>query len=268
VRLSLAIALFLAAAIGLTACGSGASVEDEVREAAEKAVASEKPAAFCRQLVSDRLLEEVFGGDLAACVKSDIVEDDPGQPHVSAVVPRGEDETRAEAAVRIAGGELGGVAGHLEFAKEGDEWRLDRYGDDYLRSNFLVAIGKADEGAFRIESMKSCVGGQVEQLPAARLRQISNDSASDDKAFFEDLRTLSEKCPRALAEYGARELTDPLYETGKRSPAFIRCVREEIESYLLLTDITPQLLGEKPDEIAVAALAGIVEGSKKNCLQR
>jgi hypothetical protein len=258
-----------ALAVGLCACGgdSGPSPEEEVRAAALRAIETEDPALFCRKLVTERFVDELFEGGLAACVKSDVVEEDPGEPKVGAVAIEGEDGARAEVAVSVAGGNLDGTSGRVEFVKQGERWKLDRYGDDYLRSSFLAAIENADDGVLAVESMKRCFSGQVEKMSAAEVREFVDDAAEGGDAYFGNLVSLSENCPEGMAEYGARELTDQLYETGKRKPVFIRCIRDELEAFLLLTDIAPDLLGEEPDEFAVATLEGIVTGAKKNCLE-
>lgn len=267
-RSNLVLGLAVLAVLGLASCGgdSGPSAEEEVRVAAVRAVESEDPATFCRKLVSERLVEEIFAGGIAACVKSDIVEDGSGTPKVGTIALEGEDESRAEVAVSFKDGNLAGTSGHVELVKQGERWRLDGYGDDYLRSTFLAAIEKADDGVLAVESMKRCFSGQVEKMPANQVREFIYDAAAGGETYFENLVALSENCPQGMAEYGAHELTDQLYETGRRSPAFIRCIRDELEAFLLLTDIAPDLLGEEPDEFAVAALEGIVVGAKKNCL--
>ncbi len=258
-------ALALLAACLLSACGSsGPTAEDEARETAVRAIETTDAKAFCRQLVSERLIEEVVGGGVAACEKASVVADDPGTATASTVSLRGEDESGAEVAVRVEGGELDGVAGHLELVREGDRWLLDRYGDDFLRSSFLVAIETVDEGAISNSRMKACIGKQAAKLSGVRLREINRAAASDPAALVEALLPLAEKCPAALAEYAADEFTEGLAEKGK-SPAYVRCLHDELEAFLELTDIVPELLGENPGFAAVAALEGIATGAKRNC---
>jgi hypothetical protein len=256
------------AAGALSACGSsGPSTEDEVRDAAVGALASEDTREFCRRLVSDRYIDEVLGdGGRAACEKSTLVEPNPGTPTVSAVAIKGEDESRAVVAVAISGGQLGGSAGHLEMVREGERWLLDRYGDDYLRSSFEAALRKVKGGALATPSLKACMGKQVAELDDERVRRIAYDANTDSEAMIADLLPLAENCPAALAEYGAKALTDGLFEAGEENPAYVRCVRDELEDSLFLTDIAPQLIGENPDEAAVYALEGLAVAAKKNCL--
>jgi hypothetical protein len=258
-------ALAAIAAIGLSACGdSGPSAEEEVSAAAAKAVATEDSAQFCRRLVSERFLDEVVDGDVAACVDSTLVGEDPGVPAVSAVEVD-EEGTRATVMVRVEGGENDGSAGHLAMVRVGERWVLDRYEDDYLRSAFLVAIENAEEGAIAVPKMKACMGRQAAELGPNRIREIAIDASTDPAAMVESLLPLGEKCPAGLAEYGAKEIADSLAEEGKRSPEFIRCIRTELEAGLLLTDITPELLGPNPDFGATLALEGLAAAAKQRC---
>lgn len=261
----------LVAAAALASCGdSGPSAEVEAREAAVKAIESKDPKLFCRTLVSAHYLDLVYGGDVQKCLGSDeSVLDDPGRATATAVVVDPEDETRAEVKLTMRGGELDGAAGHVEMVEADDGWKLDDLADDYLRSAFLAEIATVDEGVVAVPSMKACFRHQVKGLDAGALRDLtfSNDSG-DEAATNAKLLTLAEHCPKGLAEYGAWEVTKGLAQSGKRSPAFVACIREEMTGLLLLTDITPELLQEDPGFAAVAALEGIVVGAKKNCLGR
>ncbi len=261
--------LVLATALGIASCGdSGPSTEEEVQEAVVKAIESKDPKAFCRTLVSDHYLEMVYG-DVQACLDSnESAADDPGQVQATAVALDPKDETRAEVKLTIQGGDHDGAAGHVEMAEEEDGWKLDDFGDDYLRSTFIAEIATVDEGVVAIPSMKVCFRRQVKTLDTATLRDLTfTNSRGDVGKTNEKLLKLAEHCPKGLAEYGAWEITQGLEESGKRSPAFVKCIREEVTAFLLLTEITPELLKEHPGFAAVAAFEGIVVGAKKNCLK-
>jgi hypothetical protein len=256
-------------AVALTGCGSsGPSAEEEAREAGVAIVESTDQHHFCRQMVTDRYLEETVGGGVAACENASVLADDPGTGRATKVTIRAEDESRAEVAVAVEGGELDGVAGTLELVRDGDRWLLDRSGADFLRSSLLVAIKTVDEGALSADRMKSCMGEQAQKLSGDRIREFNHDATVDSNAFLEaDLLPLAEKCPRALAEYATDEFTEGLIESGK-SPAYVNCLQDEIEGFLLLTKITPQLLLKNPGFAPLAALEGIVEGAKRNCIDK
>jgi hypothetical protein len=256
-------------AVVLAACGSsGPSAEDEAREAAVEILESTDQRHFCRQLATDRYLEETVGGGVAACEDASVLADDPGTARATKVTIGGEDESRAEVVVAVEGGELDGVAGTVELVDDGDRWLLDRSGTDLLRSSLLVAIQTVDEGALSADGMKACMGKQARKLSGDRIRDFNRDATIDSEAFLEeDLLPLAEKCPRALAEYATDEFTEGLVESGK-SPAYVKCLHEEIEGFLLLTGIVPELLLKDPGFAPLAALEGIVEGAKRNCIDK
>jgi hypothetical protein len=260
-------ALTLLAACALSACGSsGPAAEEEAETAAIHALETKDAKEFCKRLTSKRLIEEFVVGGPAACEKaSSVVSEDPGTAIVTEVALRGEDESRAELAVKVEGGETGGVAGHVGMVRAGDRWLLDRYEDDFLRSSLLVAIRKANAGALANERMKGCMGKQIEKVGADRMREIFRAGTSGGEAVIKALLPYAENCPAALAENAADEFTKGLAKGGKNSPAYVNCLHDELEAFLLLTDITPELLGENPGFAAVAALEGIATGAKRNC---
>jgi hypothetical protein len=261
-------ALALVTACWLAACGSsGPAAEDEASAVAVRALETKDAKEFCKRLASQRLIEEFVVGGPAACEKaSSVVSEGPGTARVTEVALRGEDESRAELAVALEGGETGGVSGHVEVVRVGDRWLLDGYGDDFLRSSMLVAIRKVDGGAIANQRMKVCMGGQIEKVGADRMREIFRAGTSGGEILIKALLPFAENCPAALAENAADEFTKGLTKDGKNSPAYVKCLHDEIEGLLLLTDITPELLGEHPGSIAVAALEGIATGAKRNCI--
>jgi hypothetical protein len=265
VRAALTTLLVLLATLALGACGSDTPPEDEVREAAIVAGKSEDPKQFCRQLVSARLVDEVFDGDLGACLKSNVVEENPGRPVVKGVVIPEGDETTATVAMTFEGGESDGVTGHLRFIEEDDEWKLDRFETDYLRSVFDVGIAKVDEGAVSTPEMKRCVSRELGKLADGEIRDLTFDTLTDEDAAGKKIIGLAENCPAALADYVADELLVAFTETGPDTPAYRRCVHDELIFFLQILDITPDLLEDNPSEATVAALQGLSLGVEKNC---
>ena len=260
-------AVLLLAGFALAACGSsGPSAEEEASAAAKRALETKDAKEFCRQLASERLIDEFVVGGPAACEKAaSVVSQDPGTARVTEVALHGDDESRAELAVELEGGEADGVSGHVELARDGDRWQLDDYGDDFLRSSMLVAIREVDGGAIANERMKVCMGRQIEEVGADRMRAIFRAGTTGGDVLIEALLPYAENCPAALAENAADEFTKGLTKDGKNSPAYVKCLHDEIEGLLLITDITPELLGEHPGWAPVAALEGIATGAKRNC---
>jgi hypothetical protein len=246
---------------------SGPTVLGEAEAAAERAVENTDAGSFCRGQVSKGYLGRVYGGDLKKCIGSEgSVPLKIGRATATDAVVE-PDERHAEVTVSVAGGSLDGSAGGVEMVKEGKAWRLDDFGDDFLRSAFLASIKVADEGALSTPGMKACFTRQVKTLPAATVRHLTYLShAGEAEAEDAVLTKLAAKCPEsALAEYGARTLTDEVGKGGNHKPGYEKCLYGEIKAQLELTGITLELFGEHPDPIAVAALEGIVEGSKRNC---
>lgn len=264
-RSALTALLILVAAAALGACGSDTPPEDEVREAAIVAGKSEDPKQFCRELVTARFVEEVFDGDLAACLKSDIVDENPGKPVVTQVAIPENDDSRATVAMTFKGGESGGLSGHLLFVEQDDGWKLDRFETDYLRSVFDVSIDKVDEGVVSTPEMKACMGRQLDRQGDAFLRALTFDSLTDKKRAEAKTIGLAEACPGPLADAVADEITAGLIESGERGPAFIRCAHDEFAAFLELLGITPDLVRGKLDFATMAALEGLTAGVRKNC---
>jgi hypothetical protein len=170
--------------------------------------------------------------------------------------------------ISLIGGDLDGTSGAVEMVKEGGAWKVDEFGDDFIRSAFLASIETVDEGAISTPGMKACFSRQVKELPAATVRDLTYAAdAGDVKTQNKGLLRMAKKCPEsALAEYGARTLTDELdVKKGQHKPDYVPCLYKEIKFLLEVSGITTELLVEHPNFAAVAALDGIVEGAKKNC---
>jgi hypothetical protein len=290
VRSSLAICAALLVALCLAACGGGGSgsdstsgeatvdttitdgeaarspVEEEVREAAVAAVENTDRKSFCREQASKGYLREVYGGSVKKCVASEgSVPQKPGTA-VAGETTLEPDEEGAEVAISVKGGSLDGTAGAVQMVKEGGAWKVDEYDDAFLRSAFQAAIEVTDKGALSVPKMKACFTKQLKTLPADTVRELtylSNRGATERENA--GLKRIAKHCPEAaLAEYGATALTAEIDEKGHK-PGYAKCLYREISLGLELSGITLELFGEHPDEIAVAALEGLVEGAKQNC---
>lgn len=274
-RSSLALIAAIFAAFGLGACGGGGSstadgptAEEEVKAAAVRAVENPDAASFCRREASNGYLAQIYDGDVGKCADSDGSVPTRPSRATAAGVKMGTDQRHATVGVSLTGGDLDGTSGGVAMVKEGGDWKVDEFDDRFVRSAFLASIETVDEGAISTPGMKKCFGRQVKAMPAAAIRELTYASAADDvKGQNEQLLKMAEKCPEsALAEYGARALTDELdVAKGDHKPGYVKCLRKEIEFFLELTGITTELLADKPGFAAVAALEGIVEGAKENC---
>lgn len=264
-RSAITTCLVLLAALALAACGSETPPEEEVREAAILTAHTEDPKVFCRQLVTQRFVEEVFDGDRKACEKSDVVEENTGKPVITEIAIPEKDDSRATVGMRVEGGKSDGLAGHVLFLDVDGEWKLDRFETDYLRSVFDVSIKKVDEGIVSYDSMKNCMSKQLDAKGEAFLRTLTWESMTDTKLAEEKTISLAEKCPGPLAEAVAEEITGGLLESGKSSPAFVHCAREEFAAFIELLDLGPDLIRGKVDFATIAVLQGLASGIRKNC---
>jgi hypothetical protein len=275
VRSSLALLVAILAGFGLAACGGGGSstdegptAEEEVKVAAVRALENGDATSFCREETSKAYIAKIYGGDLKKCAGSKgTVAEKPSKAKAGAVKVKA-GQGSATVTVSLTGGDYDGTSGAVEMVKEGGAWKVDEFDDDFIRSEFLASIETVDEGAVSTPGMKACFSKQIKAMPAATIRELTYDSdAGDIKGQNKGLLKMAEKCPEsALAEYGARALTDELdVSKGNHKPGYVKCLRKEIEFLLEVSGITTELLAEHPNFAAVAALEGIVEGSKKNC---
>jgi hypothetical protein len=262
------------AGLGLAGCGGGGSstedgptAEEEVKVAAVRAVENQDAASFCHKEASQAYLEKIYGGDEKKCASSEgTVPKHPSKAKASAArVQPG--QRNATVTVSLTGGDLDGTSGAIEMVKEGGAWKVDDYDDAFVRSAFLASIKTVDEGAVSTPEMKACFSRQVKQLPAATIRHLTYASDADEQEEMnKSLLKMVKKCPdSALAEYGARTLTEGVHESAKHRPGYVNCLHKEIHFLLEVTGLTTELLVEHPSFAAVAALEGIVEGAKKNC---
>ena len=165
----------------------------------------------------------------------------------------------------LEGGETDGIGGHVGVVREGERWLLDRYERRLPPLQHARLHPRGRRGRDRQRADEGLHGWAAREVGPDRIREIYRAGASGGEALIEALLPYAENCPAALAEYGADEFTEGLVGKGK-SPAYVKCLHEELEGFLLLTDIAPELLGENPDFAAVAALEGIVTGAKRNCI--
>lgn len=265
-RSGLSTVLVVLAAFGLAACGGGSdSPGDEVREAALLTGKSEDPDEFCRQLVTERFIDEVFDGDLDACLESDVVGENPGKPIVTAVVNPNGDDSRATVAMRFEGGESDGTQGHFRFVDHEGEWRLDRFESDYLRSVFLVGMKAVDEGVVAFPPMQECMARQLERQDEEFVRELMFLSINDQRESEVMTMGLVEECPGPLVGWVTDETLAAFAQIGLDDPAFRRCARAQLEDLLPLLDLGRDVIEADPEPTSEAALEGVTKGVQENC---
>lgn len=219
------------------------------------------PQVACR-LVTRRYVEEMYG-TLARCLADD--EDDETLRGAS-VTDVNVSGSRATAAVEVPPADgLSRIAGTLELAREGGAWRVDRSGDDFLRSLLVAGAGKpGDSGLASSAPMRRCMQRRFAALPAATVRRLATLSSSRDPRLRTVLLREARRCPVALADYVATAIVDGLRGEG-RSPAFLRCMHRQLRGLLAVTGLAERALRGNTDDAGTAALGGLALGAQQNC---
>lgn len=270
----LAILLVLLPVFFLAACGGESSPEDEVTDVADRIIEAESPEEIeqvCRNLLTPVFLEEVYGGKVETCIDQPVSDDgeieNPGEVSVDSVVVDG---PKADARIVTVGGDNDGNDGTWAFAEDEGEWKLDRLGDDFLRSTFAVSVAIVDEGVMSYEPMRKCMSGQVAKLKSAELRKFMFEVTRDAKEKATDsVLSIAKACPKPMAEFVADELATQVLADKGASEAQVRCARKKMAPLLQVTGLSSIALGEGDYGSALGpALAGLISGVLKQCPAR
>lgn len=260
--------VFAALALCLGACGSGSdsdqpdppSPQEQVRAAALRLLATDDPAVGCR-LMTRRYVEETYG-TTARCL-ADEEDDALDGGRVEQVVVRGE---RATVTVEVPPADgLSRIAGTLELAREGGAWRVDRSGTGFLRSLLVAGAGKpGDSGLATSAPVRRCMQKQFAVISDGAVRRFAAMASSRDRRLQPATLRLVERCPAAVADYLAAELVRSL-SRDDRSPAFLRCMRRELRTWLTVTGLGPQALRGNANDAVTAAIGGVALSAQKHC---
>lgn len=140
----IAIALTLAAALGLMACGGGESDAEQIKGVIETASTSEDPAD-CRRLMTISFLEQVDTGEGEEAVEEceADAEDGEGNPESVEVTRVAVNGAKATAAVAFHGGDFDAQTVKMGLVEEGGGWKLDSIEEFVVfnRSKLLATIG-------------------------------------------------------------------------------------------------------------------------------
>lgn len=267
----LAFLILLLPLAALAACGGETSPEDDVTEVANQILEAKSPEqvkVVCQELITPGMLRSVYGGELARCEDQPLNDDsgieDPGEVGVASVSVEGE---KADAAIVTTGGSTDGNDGTWYFRKTGGDWKLDRIGDDFLRTSFAISIRNVDQGVVSYEPMRKCMGREVQQLPASQIRGFMYKTMRGDRqAALDSVLKIAGACPRPMAEFVANELATRVLAKKEVTPAQIRCAKKKLVPLLQVTDLSSIALGSGDYGDATGlALAGLIAGVMKQC---
>jgi|GEM_PF-5009731 len=254
----------------LASCGGGESDEDQIAAVVEQLnAAEEKPEieVACNELLTDRFVKVVYGGDIQKCVDQPLNDpdesEDPGTTEVSSTTIEGES---AEVKVTTVGGKTEGTEGTWTFRKQGGDWMVDEFGDDYLRSTFAVSVAVVDGGAFSYEPLRSCMSDQVSNLKSGELRNFMFQTfRGNKKRALTQVLSFAQECPHELAEYVADQLATRVLAKKDLTKAQIRCAEKRLIPLLQVTGLSSMALAQDAGSAEAFALVGLIAGVVKQC---
>ncbi len=247
----------------LAGCGEEETETDRVRESAQALIDSKSASTSCRELVTRRFLNDVYDGSRAKCGKGDLasLEEDGEKVSVGAIRVKGD---RARVVLTVRGARATG-SGHAAFAKEAGDWKLDRFGSDFVRATFRTAVANIDTKPFTTASVRRCFAKAADTLPNRRVRTLFDYALQNDPRARDLLNDIADKCPDALADALTEQVVDGLRKQGDLSAAYIRCVERNLHFNLTISGLAREALKGRVTEIGTYALAAVVKQVRKGC---
>lgn len=187
----LALTLVVALVAGCSDDSSGDSGDErEIAAVVSRLNADDEPGAVCRTLFSRRLVTAIWGSRAECLRKNSDADDDQDSPARTSGTQV--DGDRATTRVRTVF-EGRTVSGGLELTREGDAWRIDEFGNDFIRSLLREAL---QEGY-----IESAEGGGVRQVRALL------DRGDVGRCLDRDIGALAEERQRQIgyAAFGERD---------------------------------------------------------------
>lgn len=262
--------LLLVPVLAFSACGSGDSPEDQVKDVANQIIQAESPdevKEVCSDLLTTRFLKEVYGGEVGNCTDQPLNDEEdvenPGEVSVDSVTVGGDS---ADARIVTVGGDTDGNDGTWTFTRTGGDWKLDRLGDDFLRSAFTVSVREVDEGVFSYEPMRACMTRQVAKLDSREIRRFMNETLRGDrKEALNDVLGVAKRCPTQMAGYVADELATQVLAKKDVTAGQIRCARKKLVPLLEISGLSSMAIRPDAGTTMAYALAGLISGVMKQC---
>jgi hypothetical protein len=178
------LALLVAAALTLTACGGGSSDEDKITETIETVATSSDPSN-CTELETLTFVEqnsqEKGKAAVKACEKEAEAEEEEAEgANVSNVSVDG---SKATAEVEFEGGSLGAQSLEVALVEEDDNWKLDQI--EGFANYDGKALGEAFEEQFEAEpgeldaEQAKCISDKIAGLSQAEAEEVFFGGSAD-----------------------------------------------------------------------------------------
>jgi|GEM_PF-6791757 len=170
-RLSrLALTALCAVAAG---CGGedGPSDAEQISTAVKRVMESERVADQCEAGVSKRFVREIYETP-ARCRRAAAPQPGDPPPDSAAIAATRIDGERATTAVTLTSVKGSRAMGRVALVREGDAWKVDRLGIDFLRAVFKTLPTEADTAEER--RVLRCVADATPGLADADVRRIGN----------------------------------------------------------------------------------------------
>jgi hypothetical protein len=233
----------------------------QVRELAPKVVSGAGGYELCFEHSTDRFIRAVYKGDREACRNIQQVIG-TGTPKVLDAKVKGDE---ASVSVEYAGSVVKGRYGTLEFVREGDVWKLDKVGSDFVRATAVVSVRALSTGALSVPEVQQCVARQTLKLSDAAVRKYVYALFRLDQDAGPAALRLVNKCPKQVAIYVAEELALGLKTQGY-SRRYVECAQPRLEGYMALTGIAPNVLsGSDKVDFGKDAVTGLIRGVDEQC---
>lgn len=169
-------AILAALCVVVAGCGAGgdddaASGDDaQIAAAVERLMESERVEDQCEVAVSDRFVREVYG-TVAAC-RTVNTDDDDSPPDTATTAATRIDGADATTAVTLTSVKGSRASGRIALVRDGERWKVDRLGVDFLRSVFATLHHEAESAQERV--VIGCFAEAARAMSDAEVRSFGN----------------------------------------------------------------------------------------------
>jgi hypothetical protein len=183
-RILVPLALLVAAALTLTACGGGSSDEDKITETIETVATTSDPGN-CTELETQTFVEQNTTEKGKAAVKTCEAEAEAGEEEAEGanVSNVSVDGSKATAEVEFEGGSLGAQSLEVALAEEDGNWKVDKI--EGFAAYDGKALGEAFEKQFEEEpgeltpAQAECISGRIAAASQAEAEELFLSGSPD-----------------------------------------------------------------------------------------